>query len=104
MSQLIVTDMSTSSAVLGPGKYHQAVSASITRLSLTGNYFDITYIMDQRRDASGRSAVRDRAPETPSTRQGYRIWCFFLSSFPRKRESMAAANTVEGWIPAFAGM
>src|SRR5262249_31710649 len=40
----------------------------------------------------------------PPKRQGYRIWCFFLSSFPRKRESMAAANAVEGWIPAFAGM
>src|SRR5215475_11731740 len=41
---------------------------------------------------------------TPQNRQGYRIWSFFLSSFPRKRKSMAAANAVEGWIPAFAGM
>src|SRR5215470_9236777 len=31
--------------------------------------------------------------------QGYRIWCFFLSSFPRKRESMAAATRWRDGFP-----
>jgi hypothetical protein len=31
-------------------------------------------------------------------------WLYFLPSFPRKRESIAATGEVEGWIAAFAGM
>src|SRR5262245_52896770 len=60
------------------------------------------------RPGSARSGQTRMAPQDrvgmPCGAQGYRIWCLFLSSFPRKWESMAAANAVEGWIPAFAGM